>query len=406
MKSENIQVELPLINDAEYSFVPDVKHNRIIYALKALCGLGSEDAQIIIEKRPYTSLEDFVERTGLKNKAIVTLIKAGAFKELDNQDTRKTMKKYLFKYKFSPCNKLTFQQYQQIQEMGILPESLDLMNRIVNFKSYVLSDCFFYKLYIDDNKKLPKKGYHDRYYLLDSTSMAFFTKHFTEENIVVGIKGEHYIISEKEFLKEYKKKVEPLVSWFNDEDTLKLYNLKKFEECWKQYASGTVEQWEMDALSFYYTRHELENIDTEYYSLVDFNKLPEEPQPYDYYTRYVDGKKKAFPKNKIDRIAGTVISKNNDKHLIVLLTPTGVVNIKFGKGQYAFYNRRISIDGTVVDDSWFKRGTKLLVCGYRRDSQFFAYKYNDTIYKHTVMQITDVYENGRVEILQERVSTS
>lgn len=403
MKKEGIDIALPLINEAEFSFVPDVKNNRIIYSLKALCGLGDSDAQDVIDKQPYNSFEDFLDRTALKNKAIIALIKAGAFTELDNADTKKTMKKFIYKKLFTRCEKLTFSQFNQLEQMNMVPEELQEIVKIKNFKSYVLDNYFFYKNVINKDKKVPKVGYHDRLFIMDEQAMKFFTEHFSEERIVVGIKGDNYVISEKEFTKEWKKQIQPLADWFQKEDVLELFNQMKFKELWNKYAAGTKAKWEMDALSFYYTEHELAHLDTEYYGLVDFSKLPEEPEPYDYYVRYISGERKEIPKNKIERIAGTVINKNNDKHLVTLLTTDGVVNVKMGKGQYSFYNRRISKDGSVVDDGWFKRGTKLFICGYRRDSQFFAYRYKDTIYQHTVMKITDLYDDGKAEIMTERI---
>lgn len=402
MKEEGVNIALPLINSADFSFVPDVKNNRIIYSLKALCGLGKEDAYDIISKRQYTSFESFMEVTSLKNKAIITLIKAGAFTELDNPDPRQTMMKYLKNYIFKPCEQLTFQQYGQLEKLQMIPDHLHLASRIYHFRSYVLDDYFLYQTIIDSSKKVPKKGYHDRYFKLDQRSMEFFTENFDEDSCVVGVDQTSYVISEKAFLKVWKEKIKPLEEWFKKESTLQEYNRRKFEICWDSNATGTREKWEMDALCFYYTKHELADLDTEYYSVEDFYSLPEEPEAYDYYTRYINGEKKQIPKNRIARIAGTVIDKNNDKHVVTLLTTTGVVNVKIGKGQYSFYNRRISKDGTVIDDSWFKRGTKIFVCGYRRESQFFAYRYADTVYQHTIMKIDSVDSTGRAEIITER----
>ena len=57
---------------------------------------------------------------------------------------------------------------------------------------------------------------------------------------------------------------------------------------------------------------------------------------------------------------------------------------------------------TVDEKSWFKRGTKLLVTGYRREDQFVPKKYKDTVYNHTVQLITEVKPNGELLLKTER----
>ena len=94
----------------------------------------------------------------------------------------------------------------------------------------------------------------------------------------------------------------------------------------------------MEAMCFYYHEHELEHIDFNRYGIVDFFKLPEEPE--------VD---KVYPKGgkiitmyKLNRICGTVIAKNKNKESVSLLTPFGVVNVKFRKEHFALFNKQIS----------------------------------------------------------------
>ena len=104
---------------------------------------------------------------------------------------------------------------------------------------------------------------------------------------------------------------------------------------------------------------------------------------------------KEIPRFKLTRICGTVLDKNKNKHMITLLTPSGVVNVKFYKGQFGFYDQQLSEvneDGskTVLEKSWFSRGNKLLVTGYRRDDQFIPKKYKDSAYKHSLQLIKEI----------------
>ena len=73
------------------------------------------------------------------------------------------------------------------------------------------------------------------------------------------------------------------------------------------------------------------------------------------------------------------------KNTVTLLTPTGVVNVKIYKNQYALYDKQLSqkgIDGKkhVIEKSWFSRGTLLMVQGIRRGQDFIPKKRKDSIY--------------------------
>ena len=107
------------------------------------------------------------------------------------------------------------------------------------------------------------------------------------------------------------------------------------------------------------------------------------------------------------RIIGTVISKNDTTHIVTLLTTTGVVNVKFSKEYYAMFKRQISqpqADGTkkVVERSWFKRGTKLMVTGFRRDDQFVGKTYSST-QTHQLYKIIDII-GDEMKLQHERMT--
>ena len=132
----------------------------------------------------------------------------------------------------------------------------------------------------------------------------------------------------------------------------------------------------MEALCFYYHDHELKNVNTSKYGIVDFNSLSPDPVV----DRTFKRNGKDIPLFKLSRIAGTVISKNDARNSISLLTTTGVVTVKFTKDYFALFGRQISEpqpDGTkkVREKGWFVRGTKLLVTGFRRDDTFVSKNY-------------------------------
>ena len=103
-----------------------------------------------------------------------------------------------------------------------------------------------------------------------------------------------------------------------------------------------------------------------------------------------------------------MLDKDKNKHRITLLTTSVVVTVKLYKGQFGFYDKQISElneDGskTVLEKSWFGRGNKLLITGYRREEQFVPKKYVDSAYKHTLQLITDIDKDGNLKLQSERI---
>ena len=181
-------------------------------------------------------------------------------------------------------------------------------------------------------------------------------------------------------------------------------NNKLIEENMNKQAKGTTSKWEMDALSFYYGDHELKNVDTELYNIQDFNELSSKP--------IVIGKTKnkngnEYDKYQLFKIAGTVLDKKKNKHMITILTTTGVVTVKFYAGAFSHYDKQISIinskgEKSIIEKSWFKKGTLLMITGFRRGDQFVPRKYRNSIYQHTVVKINKVLSNGELKLQLER----
>lgn len=414
MQKSGITIELPLINEAGFGFVPDVQNNRIIYSLKAISGVGEDAARAIIQNRPYISMDDFYERMLdtklIKPMQMIQLIKAGSFTVLHDFDRTLTMLDYIEKYMVNVKYQLTFANLKNIVSYGLIEdEHMKELARVPAFMDYVLHKTRICKVIETTNtkRKLPKCGYFDRWLSLDEISQPFFKEIFSEDSIV-GVAGEYYVVSEKAFLKECEKLKDELSQWFNQPEVVARYNQKAIDAVYQEKAPGTVSAWEMNALNYYYGKHELANVQNDLYGIEDFYSMPEDPMPYDYYPRWINGKKTWIPKNRITRIVGTVVGCNNDKHFIVLLTTTGIVNVKFSKGHYVFYNKKISSydsetdKKTALESSWFKRGSKLIVCGYRNGFNFRAYRYSDTIYTHIVSQIVEINSDGTLLLKTER----
>jgi len=386
-----IKVSLVDINKSDYGFKPDVENNQILFGMKALSNVGASVVDQIKQNRPYVSIKDFMNRCKLNKTAMISLIKAGAFDELSREDAkslnidpRTWAMVYYLSITSNPKTRLNLQNMATLINYNLLPESLDFEKTIYYF-----------------NKFLKARKWQDYYVMPEQNSMNFYSDHFDMENI--EIINNCFVIKQKVWDKIYSKVMDKVRNWLqsNQQEVLKQLNLKLFEEEWNKYAEGNISFWEMKSLCFYYHDHELKNIDNNFYGIVDFNNLSSTPVVDCFFKR--NGKQ--IPIYKLQRIAGTVIGKNDTRHIVTLLTPTGTVNVKFTRDYYAMFNRQISEvneEGVkkVKEKGWFTRGNKLLVTGYRRDDTFVAKKYKSTG-GHQLYLITNV--NGRrIELASAR----
>ena len=83
-----------------------------------------------------------------------------------------------------------------------------------------------------------------------------------------------------------------------------------------------------------------------------------------------------------------------------------MVNVKVYKNQYAGFDKQLSEKGAdghkhVVEPSWFKRGTLLMVQGIRRGQDFIPKKRKDSFYP-VISKITNINEDGTLNFQTER----
>ena len=96
------------------------------------------------------------------------------------------------------------------------------------------------------------------------------------------------------------------------------------------------------------------------------------------------------------------------KNTVTLLTPTGVVNVKVYKSQYAGFDKQLSERGAdgkkhVKEKSWFSRGSLLMVQSIRREQDFIQKKRKDSFYP-VISKIVGIHEDGTLEFQTERVA--
>ena len=380
--NDGIQISLVDINKSDYGFKPDVKNNQILFGMKALNGVGSPIIERIKEGRPYVSFKDFLNRCPLNKTAMISLIKAGAFDNLE-QDTKEIEPRiFIMAYYLSltsePKKKLNLQNFSGLINLDLIPQELSFQKRVFNFNKYLKA----YK-WKEDNINY--------YYIPHEYAIKFYLNNFDPDTIDKVSNGIP-MIEQKNWEKIYQKVMDTARDWLkeNQQQLLKEVNQKLFKAEWDKYAMGNVSAWEMSSLCFYYHDHELKNINNRKYGIVDFNNLPVIPE-VDYFFKR-NGVQ--IPIYKLCRIAGTVIGKNDTRHSVVLLTTSGVVNVKLTRDYYAMFNRQISEvnekgEKKVKEKGWFTRGIKLLVTGYRRDDTFVAKKYKSTG-GHQLYKITEV----------------
>jgi DNA polymerase-3 subunit alpha len=387
-----VKVDLPDINKADFGFKPDLENNSILFGLKGMNGIGDEIVHLIIQNRPYNSFEDFLQRMFdtklIKNSHMMQLIKGGCF---DSFNDRKSIMKEFVKHTFEPKKQLNMQNMKMLIENDLIPEEYKLNERFFKYKNYVSQTVY---------KTITKPK--DKLFLLDDIATPFFEQHFTEDCIVEVVDGS-IVISEKKFKKEYDKHMECLKEWLGKEETVQQINEILLNQAYAEFENDSISKWEMDSLSYYYHEHELAAVDKEKYGLENFNDLPEQPIVVNEYVS------RGIPRQefKLSRIAGTVLDRDKNKHSVTVLTTDGVVTVKFYAGAFSHYNKQISKQNKdkkeILEPSWFTRGNKLLLTGFRRGNKFVPRKYKDSIYQHTVALIKDIDHEGNLILQTERV---
>ena len=391
IQAAGIKVSLANINKSKFGFAPDVENNRILFGLKGMLNVGDELVTNIIANRPYSSPKDFVARVKPTKQAMISLIKGGAFDEME--DRKFVMTWYLWE----TCDKkkrLTLQNMPGLIKYNLLPrdnEEQVLAHRVYEFNRYLKAVC-------------KTKGSSSGMYLLDERAISFLAENDWDGLIQTGTDGNLYLGESAWDKKVYQSQMDVFRTWISNNKDAILHNLNAaiFMEDWNKYAKGTVSSWEMEVLCFYYHEHELANVNRGLYGFVDFNTLPEDP--------IID---KTFVKNdkeikifKLHRICGTCIAKNKTKGTVTLLTTSGVVNVKFRKEYFSLFDKQISEKGAdgikhVVEKSWFNRGNMIVVTGMRSGDDFIAKKYASTG-GHQLYKIDKLNDDGTLTLKDSR----
>jgi DNA polymerase-3 subunit alpha len=384
MKMNGIKIEPPDINKSSFTFSPDMEENIIRYGMSGITRVTEDLVKVIIANRPYTSLQDFLNRVKVNKLQMVNLIKSGAF---DSFGARVDVMREYIDSVSDTKKRITLQNMKMLIDFGLIPDEYDLVRRTYNF-----------------NKYLKKRKIGLNYYALDDIAFHFLETYFDVDKTEPDPMTESgFKIRQTTWDKIYQKQMDIIRPYIKEHNAelLRAVNDKLTSDVWNKYCLGNLSKWEMDSISFYAHDHELANADLSLYMIDDFFKLSESPEV----ERVIPIKGKQVPIFKLHRIAGTVLDRDKAKKTVSLLTLNGVVSVKIYGGVFEQYDKQISAVGPdgrkhVVERSMFTRGNKIIVTGIRQDDGFVAKVYSRTPW-HRVEQIVG-FDGDRLIIKTER----
>lgn len=384
-----VHIELPDINRAQEDFVPDIENNSILYSLRAINVVSEDLMAAIIANRPYTGIKQFFYSVRPTPLQMIGLIKAGCFDNLEKMSRRAQLLQFLHLLadeKYPLKDKLTIVQVKKAIELGWRPEWAENMVRMVKFQAYVAKNCLDLP-----NKRLVLSGKTYEFFKIFFEKQLNLTKNeysFLPDGTVA--------VKQTAFKRVYEKSVAPLVDFFNTDEGRRVFQeLQQAEfinDLMARKCDGTPERWEFETMCFYGERHELAGVNRGKYNVGVFNQLPEQS---DNKTRPV-------------ALVGVVADTNNTRHIVTLLTPDGIVDVKFFASAYAQYNQRISVvdpttkKKTVVDESWLKRGNRLIIYGVRSENMFRIRRDTSTGYARMIGLIDNIGGDGSLEVRWSR----
>ena len=387
-----MDIRLPDINNSRLGFTPDVDNNCIVYGLKGITRITGPVIQEIMSKRPYVSLQDFVtkitRRIVTKDK-IVNLIKSGAFDRIEGKTKREILEDFI-KTTCDQKKRLTLQNLNMLFNYNLLPEHFTPQKEIYKFTKTLRgnrdSNKFYYILTDDLDRSL-----------LGNTEIKVITLPENDRTVEVIDSAKwdaHVYTPEMNKIKIYITK--------NHDILLEQLNKILFMEEWNKYASGDELQWELDSLNLYYSGHPLTGMELSIPVMTTQLQNVEENK--------IDGffliKGKEIPRMYLYSIFGTVLDKNTTKGIVTLQTPDGIIDVKIYKDLFALYNHSYAaiVNGEVFEEnSFFDKGTHLLITGIKRGETFIPKTYRNTRLK-PILRIALNKEGQFVALFEKTVA--
>lgn len=341
---------LPNINKSQLKFT--AQDGKVLYGLKPIIGLDTNTLNAIIENRPFESLEDYYTRmidTKLTStKKTISLIKSGAMDSLEDIDRRHIMAK-LVKLEIPQKDKVTMVQLPYYRD--IISSEFDKLLDLHDFRSRIKGK----------NKEPMNKDIEQEFINKYSKYVDY---KFTDK-LEIDIKS---------FEKYYNKEIKPLKEEIKKPVYAQEFTKKKRQEYWLKECQGTIPEWEIDTILFNSDEFVVDTKQvSERHKITEFKDLKNLP--------FIGTNERGFREYEISAITGVVVGYNNQKKLVYVLTKeSGVVTIKMSRKKYTHYQEK-----TGADDSWWLRGTKLVLLGYKNGEAFYVK--GNQIYRKPVIKI-------------------
>lgn len=357
------KVTPPDINSSGLTFTPLPQRNKILFGINPIRGLRRDTLSRIMEHRPFESITDLMTRADATVNQTQILIKAGVFNEIYDSNPRDILIDFVDKVAVKGRDSLTMSNFEEVYQESLISQE--------DYEEEYLLHMFRIAARAGNNDTEAFKDYC-------LNELSFIDHDYDDDgNIVIDM---------KEFEKYYQKRMDTIRELLDTQEVIDAYNQLSKRKYWIKHCSGSVESWQMETISFYPDRHEFNYIPIHnHFPIADFNKMTNQGV-----------------------IAGTVIDKDKPKSIIYVSTKEAVVPVKMWRNVFNKYDEVITNgkkggNRVIYDDSWFERGTKLVLVGRKSGEQFFLDN-RRTKYRTPVFLIEDFGEDI-VQLREERIDS-
>lgn len=391
-------IKLPDINKSRLGFTPDAENNTIVYGLKGITRVTDPVINEIMINRPFKSFEDFlntVPKKLISKDKVINLIKCGAFNELEHKTTKEILESFIWTT-CEPKKKLTMQNANMLIDLNLLPKTLELSAEMYKLTKELRKNRDENRIwYFGDRLNVPYDKFEVWKTLIANSKIAAKTLMFNGES--------RKVLDSNLWDNYYNQLMTPIKSYIKEhhDELLNKLNQRLFRDEYQKYCTGDQLQWELDSLNFYFSGHPLDKVISEIPIQIDkLSNIIEGAQDGMFFI-----KGKEIPKMKLYTIAGTVIDKDKVKGIVTLQCPDGVINVKIYKDLFAIYNQTVSDldengEKEIEEESFFEKGTHLLVTGIKRGSTFVPKVYKN-LKRPAILKIV-LDEEGYFVTLEEK----
>lgn len=376
---QNVNIAPLDINKSERIFSMNAETNTIYFGFLGVKGLKEKVINDTLEMRPFVSMYDFMERVKPDVTSMVALIKSGAFDEFGSREDN--IMEFIAA-KADVKSKLNGQNLLMVSREGYWPEGLAESQKVFNFTQYL--------------KKISKNLEDKENYILDERAKTFL------DSIDYPYGGDY--LEKAEWKLYYDQQMIGIKNYLieNQEEMLFKVNEKAYDDFRQKYfGKGNISFFEIETMGVCFGEHPMANVT----AVDDFTMLPTEPILERMFTTKTG---RSVPMYELTMIAGIVVGKDKQHCTVTILTPTGPVDVKLRKEEFASYDSQISktVNGKkkIIERSWLNRGNMLLCHGMRVDDQFVGKYYKNSPMQHCIYKITEIKEDGKFEVQKARLS--